>query len=210
MEHGVATPPHDGAPIQFVDVFPLTPDRKVNLFPEEIAGDAPAGLYGYQPDPATERFPLALISPATEKTISSTLGELRERAAVLHIHPDDAAPRGDRAERRRSACSTASGELHCPANLTARRPRRARCRSRRACGGRTPTTAPRRTPWCRTRLTDLGAGACFNDARVQVALLGQTLIGRAAEALRLHETSPKHADSRPLGSWTWQLPLRAD
>ena len=44
---GVATPPFDGAPIQFVDVFPLTADRKVDLFPEALAGDAPAGLYGY-------------------------------------------------------------------------------------------------------------------------------------------------------------------
>jgi len=46
LERGVATPPHEGAPVQFVDVFPLTPDRKVNLFPREIAGDAPAGMYG--------------------------------------------------------------------------------------------------------------------------------------------------------------------
>ena len=31
---GIASPPYDGAPIQFVDVFPLTPNGKVNLFPE--------------------------------------------------------------------------------------------------------------------------------------------------------------------------------
>ena len=119
LERGVATPPHDGAPIQFVDVFPLTPDQKVHLFPEDIAGDAPAGLYGYQPDPATERFPLALISPATEKTISSTLGELRERAAMLHIHPGRR--RAARASRRATPVRVfnALGELHCPANLTA-------------------------------------------------------------------------------------------
>src|SRR6185369_1894839 len=117
MQAGSAAPPHDGTPIQFVDVFPLTPDRKVNLFPEEIAGDAPAGLYGYQPDPATGRFPLALISPATEKTISSTLGELRERAAMLHIHPADAAPRGI-AQSDAVRVFNQLGELHCPANLT--------------------------------------------------------------------------------------------
>ena len=33
VERGVATPPHGGTPIQFVDVFPLTPDRKVDLVP---------------------------------------------------------------------------------------------------------------------------------------------------------------------------------
>ena len=59
-------------------------------------------------------FPLALISPATEKTISSTLGELRERAAVLHIHPDDAAAAGHRAERRRCASSTRSASCTAP------------------------------------------------------------------------------------------------
>jgi anaerobic selenocysteine-containing dehydrogenase len=171
MAHGVARAPHEGRPIQFVDVFPLTPDRKVDLFPEAVAADAPAGLYGYQDDPATERFPLALISPASEKTISSTLGELRERAAVLHIHPDDAAPRGI-AQSDAVRVFNGLGELHCPANLTP--------------DVRPGTVAFSKGVWRKNTynnstsnalvpdsLTDLGAGACFNDARVQVALLGR-------------------------------------
>src|SRR5207249_4333103 len=32
---GSPLPPFGAAPVQFVDVFPNTPDRKVNLFPEE-------------------------------------------------------------------------------------------------------------------------------------------------------------------------------
>src|SRR5688572_3970227 len=48
-----ARPPHDGRPIQFVDVFPKTSDRKVDLFPKDLDRQAPMGLYGYQPDPAT-------------------------------------------------------------------------------------------------------------------------------------------------------------
>jgi anaerobic selenocysteine-containing dehydrogenase len=171
MEHGVATPPHGGAPVQFVDVFPLTPDGKVNLFPDAIAGDAPAGLYGYQADPATDGYPLALISPATEKTISSTLGELRERAAMLHIHPADAAARGI-AQSDAVRVFNGLGELQCPANLTA--------------DIRPGTVAFSKGVWRKNTyngstanalvpdsLTDLGAGACFNDARVQVALLGR-------------------------------------
>ncbi|HET7695761.1 MAG TPA: molybdopterin-dependent oxidoreductase [Vicinamibacterales bacterium] len=171
MERGVATPPHDGAPVQFVDVFPLTPDRKVHLFPEAIAGDAPAGLYGYQSDPATERFPLALISPASEKTISSTLGELRERAAVLHMNPEDAAARSI-SQSDAVRVFNHLGELHCPANITA--------------DVRPGTVAFSKGVWRKNTyngstsnalvpdtLTDLGGGACFNDARVQVALLGR-------------------------------------
>jgi anaerobic selenocysteine-containing dehydrogenase len=171
LERGVATPPHGGAPIQFVDVFPLTADRKVDLFPEKIAADAPAGLYGYQPDPATEQFPLALISPASEKTISSTLGELRERAAALHINPADAASRGI-AQSDPVRVFNALGELQCPANLTA--------------DVRPGTVAFSKGVWRKNTyngstsnalvpdsLTDLGGGACFNDARVQVALLAK-------------------------------------
>ena len=171
MERGQATPPHAGTPIQFVDVFPLTADRKVNLFPEAIAGDAPAGLYGYQADPRTEGFPLALISPASEKTISSTLGELRERAAVLHIHPEDAAARSI-AQSDAVRVFNHLGELHCPANITP--------------DVRPGTVAFSKGVWRKNTyngstsnalvpdsLTDLGAGACFNDARVQVALLGR-------------------------------------
>jgi anaerobic selenocysteine-containing dehydrogenase len=171
MEHGSATPPYDGTPIQFVDVFPLTHDRKVNLYPEAIAGDAPAGLYGYQPDPATPQYPLALISPASEKTISSTLGELRERAAMLHIHPADAAARGI-TQSDAVRVFNALGEMHCPANLTADvRPgtvsfAKGVWRKNTYNGSTSNALVP-------DSLTDLGGGACFNDARVQVALLGR-------------------------------------
>ena len=170
VERGDATPPHEGAPVQFVDVFPLTADKKVHLFPAEIAHDAPAGMYGYQPDPATDRYPLALISPASEKTISSTLGELRERAAVVHIHPDDAARRGI-AQSDAVRVFNDLGELHCPANVTPDvRPgtisfSKGVWRKNTYNGSTSNALAP-------DTLTDLGAGACFNDARVEVALLG--------------------------------------
>ena len=71
-----------------------TPDGKVDLFPAAARREAPAGLYGYQPDPATAEFPLALISPASERTISSTLAELPRPDVRLLMHPDDAAARG--------------------------------------------------------------------------------------------------------------------
>ena len=52
--------------MQFVDVFPRTADRQGAICSPRISiSEAPAGLYAYQPDPATDRFPLALISPAS-------------------------------------------------------------------------------------------------------------------------------------------------
>jgi anaerobic selenocysteine-containing dehydrogenase len=105
MERGFATPPHNGTPIQFVDVFPLTPDRKVNLAPATEPGDVPAGLYGYQPDPATDRFPLALISPATEKSISSTLASCASAPRYCTSTPPT---RGRAASSRATRCASST------------------------------------------------------------------------------------------------------
>src|SRR5207247_2221131 len=87
-------PAFGDAPIQFSDVLPNTPDRKVDLFPAALEASTPIGLYRYQPDPATDQYPLALISPASERTISSTLGELPRPDVKLTMHPEDAGARG--------------------------------------------------------------------------------------------------------------------
>ena len=76
-EDGAATPPFGGRPIQFLrrlaaDAGPQGGSRSR----AHSTRRRPPGLYGYQPDPATPEFPLALISPASERTISSTLAEL--------------------------------------------------------------------------------------------------------------------------------------
>lgn len=93
LTDGAAQPPTGFAPIQFVDVFPRTADQKIHLYSSELAATAPDGLYAYAPDPATTMYPLALISPASDKTITSTLGELTERLAAVHISPGDAVVR---------------------------------------------------------------------------------------------------------------------
>jgi anaerobic selenocysteine-containing dehydrogenase len=171
MDRGAVTPPFAGVPVQFVDVLPRTPDQKAHLFPPELDQQAPLGLYGFQPDPATERYPLALISPASEKTVSSTLGELRERAAVLQMHPVDAEARGlSRDDPVR--VFNERGEVHVPVALNADvKPGtvslpKGLWRKSTYNGSTSNALVP-------DTLTDVGGGACFNDARVQVALLGR-------------------------------------
>ncbi len=158
-------------PVQFVDVFPLTPDRKVDLFPQLLDRGAPAGMYGYQADPATEEYPLALISPASEKTVSSTLGELRERAAVLQMNPDDAQQRGIATDDPVRVFN-ALGEVHCPVALNPEVRPGTVCLPKGLWRKSTYNglTSNALVP---DSLTDLGGGACFNDARVQVATLGR-------------------------------------
>jgi anaerobic selenocysteine-containing dehydrogenase len=167
MDSGIVNGPADGRPTQFVDVFPRTPDGKVRLFPEELEGQSAIGLYRYRADPATQDYPLALISPATEKTINSTLGELRTRVANLQMHPDDAVQRalstGDTVR-----IFNALGEVHCPVTLNADM-RRGTVGLPKGLWRMSTLNGSTANALVSDELTDIGGGAVFNDARVEVA-----------------------------------------
>jgi anaerobic selenocysteine-containing dehydrogenase len=168
-EHGAASPPFEGRPVQFGSVWPLTEDRKVDLFPEALDAASPAGLYAYQTDPATTDFPLALISPASDRSISSTLAELPRPDVCLILHPDDSARRGIE-DGNLVRVFNALGEVRCRVQIgswvrpgTVSLPKG--LWRKHTVNGYTSTALVPDT------LTDLGGGACFNDARVQVALV---------------------------------------
>jgi anaerobic selenocysteine-containing dehydrogenase len=170
LANGAAPAPACGpTPVQFVDTLPNTADSKIHLFDAALDAEAPLGLYTFQPDPATGKFPLTLISPSSERTISSTLGELPRPDANLVMHPNDAQARG-LADRDMVRVFNELGEVHCPLQVlstirpgTVSLPKGLWRRSTR--NGVTATALAPDT------LTDLGGGACFNDARVQVASL---------------------------------------
>ena len=170
LRNGVSpTPPFGCAPIQFVDVLPKTPDGKVHLFPEDLEASAPIGLYRFQPDPATERFPLTLISPASDRTISSTLGELLRPDVKLSMHPDDANLRG-LADGDLVRIFNELGEVHCTLHVVPTiRP--ATVSLPKGLWRRSTRNNYTGTALVPDTLTDIGGGACFNDARVQVASL---------------------------------------
>ncbi len=170
LDGGVMTFPDCGqTPVQFVDTFPFTPDRRIHLVPEALDREAPHGLYGFREDPATDRYPLALISPSLARTISSTFGGLYQDIIPLEIHPDDAARRGiahgdtvriwnDLGEvRTRARLSTdmRPGVVFLPKGIW----------NHNTLSGNTSNALSPDT------YTDLGQGACFNDARVEVAVV---------------------------------------
>ena len=161
-----AEPPHGGRPIQFVDVFPKTADRKVNLFPPELDTQAPFGLYGYQPDPATTEFPLALISPASERTISSTLGELSRPEVRLELNPEDAGTRGIK-DGDSIRVWNALGEMRINASVSPLI-KRGIVAVPKGLWRRNTKNGYTSNAMVPDSLADLGGGACFNDARVQV------------------------------------------
>jgi anaerobic selenocysteine-containing dehydrogenase len=164
-----ASPPFGTRPVQFVDVFPNTADRKVDLCPAHLDAEATAGLYHYQPDPVTDRYPLALISPSSGKTISSTLGELPGADGKLLIHPDDAAIRGLE-DNDPVRIFNDLGEVHCTLSVL---PiiRRGTVSLPKGLWRRTTRNGVTGTALVPDALTDIGGGACFNDARVEVASL---------------------------------------
>jgi anaerobic selenocysteine-containing dehydrogenase len=167
LERGeIAAPDCGASPIQFVDVWPRTADRKADLVPAALDREAPEGLYAFQAAPGDGRFPLALISPATSRTISSTLGQLHRKLVPVELHPADAAHRGlaqgdpvrvwnDLGEVRTALLVNADlvpGVALLPKGLWSH-------------NTRSGTTANALAP---AHLADLGGGACFNDARVEV------------------------------------------
>lgn len=163
---GMATRPNRAAPVPFVDIWPMTKDRKIHLCPDALEREAPEGLYAYRPDRATERHPLALISPAMSRQVSSTFGQLRRDPSALGMHPDDARARGIESGDRVRVFNEL-GEVECLARVSrAVRPgvvELAKGAWLRHTFSR--TTANALIP---DDLADLGGGACYNDARVQV------------------------------------------
>ena len=175
LEHGTAAPPVPERPIQFDDVHPRTGDGKVDLFPAALDAEAPNGLYMFQGEGSDQGYPLALISPASEKTVTSTLGELRERMAALQIHPDDAVPR-DLSTGDVARVFNDLGEVHCPVTLNA--------------DMKPGTVGLPKGLWRKSTMngktanalvpdssTDVGGGACFNDARVEVTRVVTATLG---------------------------------
>jgi len=152
------------SPVQFGTVFPQTADGKIQLAPACL-GPAP---YAYE-EVRSDSFPLCLITPASSKLVSSTFGEFHLKELKLTIHPDDARSRGI-ASGGRVRVWNELGEVECLAAVDARvrpgvvsLPKGAWRKS--SLNGKTSTAL---TP---ASVSSVGGGACFNDARVEVAAL---------------------------------------
>lgn len=154
-------------PVQMENVFPATPSGKIELFPETLVQTSRAGLYQYI-DNATAGtgYPLTLISPSTRHTVNSSLGYLVEKQAVATVHPTDAESRGIRDGQTvrvfnasgevivdvAVSNSVAPGVVSLPKGMWMRH-----SRNNRTSNALAPDT-----------LSDIGAGACFNDTRVEM------------------------------------------
>jgi anaerobic selenocysteine-containing dehydrogenase len=147
-------------PVQFETVLPRTADGKVHLTPGELG----SGPFVYRPPEAT--YPLALISPATSKTVSSTMGEYNLARLYAELHPDDAAPRNI-ADGDTVRVHNELGEVVCSARVRDRM-RPGVVLIPKGAWRRTSRSGFTSTALCPAHVNDVGGGACYNDARVEV------------------------------------------
>jgi anaerobic selenocysteine-containing dehydrogenase len=161
---------HDGIATQDVAFRPLTPDGKIHLRPEALVRETAGALHHFRDDPATATHPLALISPATAKQVSSTFGQLDRRPAAIMLHPDDAAARGLH-DGDRVRVFNELGEVCCRVAVSDDVRPGVACLPKGLWSHHTENGLTANA-LCPDSLADLGGGATFNDARVQVEQIG--------------------------------------
>jgi anaerobic selenocysteine-containing dehydrogenase len=168
----VVTPDFGGgeAPVQFDTVFPPTADRRADLHPEawRRAGHA---AFRYAPDPVTPGFPLALLSPATRKTINSVLGESVTEPLGCHLSPADAKSRGI-VEGALVEVRSPTGAIRARAHLDdSLRP--GVCVVPKGAWHRNCPSGANANALISSAVTPISGGATYNDTRVEVMAVGR-------------------------------------
>lgn len=155
--------------ILFKNVFPKTASGKVELSSDYLEKKFGARLPTYRP--YETRFPLLLITPASDERVTSTFGGLRAGDATppLEMHPDDARARG-LADGTRVRVWNELGEVHLPLRITDEIRPGVLC-SLKGAWMKTSDNGQTVSALAPGHHADISGGACYNDCRVEVAAL---------------------------------------
>lgn len=145
-------------PVQFVTALPLTPDGLIDLVPAALGAEPYEFL---PPDPG-----LALVSPGSGRWISSSFGQLGPEL-TLTLHPVDAAARG-LASGATVRVWNELGEVVCRLEVSSRT-RPGVAVMPKGAWRRSTKNGATATALAASELEPVAGGACFNDARVEVA-----------------------------------------
>jgi anaerobic selenocysteine-containing dehydrogenase len=173
--------------VLFKNVFPKTPSGKVELESAYLETKYGARLPDYRP--YVSSYPLALLSPASDRRITSTFGGSRssDEAPPLEMHPDDARARG-LADGMPVRIWNDLGEVHLTLKVTDAVPPGV-VSTWKGTWLRTSANGQTISALAPTHHADLSEGACFNDARVEVAARGAGLL-RTGEVQVIGRDSP--------------------
>jgi anaerobic selenocysteine-containing dehydrogenase len=159
---------NDGEAILFQTTFPQTPSGKIELQSSYLERAYGCPLPTYRP--LASAYPLTLLTPASDQRTTSTFGSLRySNEAWLEMHPQDATDR-HLTEGMLVRVWNDLGEVHLRLRLTADVRPGVVC-SYKGAWLRTSDNGQTVSALAPSHYADLNDGACFNDARVEVAAL---------------------------------------
>ncbi|GIX47794.1 MAG: molybdopterin oxidoreductase [Candidatus Tectimicrobiota bacterium] len=154
--------------ILFQTVFPRTPSGKIELYSTYLERTCGLPLPVYRP--LASPYPLILISPGAAWRTNSTFGSLPSRdEGWLEMHPEDAAARQLRHGTWVRVWNDL-GEVHLRLRITEAVRPGVVC-SPKGAWLRTSPNGQTVSALAPAHYADLSEGACFNDARVEVAAL---------------------------------------
>jgi anaerobic selenocysteine-containing dehydrogenase len=168
LDQAVSMTFNGGEAILFQSTFPKTPSGKIEIQSTylERAYGRPMPTYR----PVLSAYPLMLISPASDQRTTSTFGNLRYSDDVcLEMHPQDAAARHLQNGMRVRVWNDL-GEVHLPLRITPYVRPGVVC-SAKGAWLRTSDNGQTISALAPSHYADLCEGACYNDARVEVAPL---------------------------------------
>ena len=152
--------------VLFKNVIPDTASGKVELASPYLEKKYAARLPRFAP--VRSAYPLALISPASDRLITSTFGSVNHATAPpLEMHPDDAAARG-LSDGTLVRVWNDLGEVRLPLRVTDVIPHGV-VSTLKGAWLRTSDNGQTVSALCPAHHADISEGACYNDARVEVA-----------------------------------------
>jgi anaerobic selenocysteine-containing dehydrogenase len=163
----------DGRPLALFDnVMPATPSGKIELVSDLLAErwGPHARLPSFRP--RASKYPLMLISPASDRRISSTMFGLNQKSTdmpLLLMHPEDAQLRGLKSSQKVHVWND-RGSLHLRLMVTDAVVRGVVCSEKGAWLATSENGQTISALVSADDRADLAEGACYNDTGVEVAL----------------------------------------
>ena len=152
--------------ILFLNATPATPSGKIELKSGYLRDKFGQEVPTYHP--VADSLPLSLVTPSSNKMITSTFGGVKANDDVpdLEMHPMDAAARGLE-DGARVRVYNDLGEVFLPLKIT-ENVRPGVLYSPKGSWFKTTTNNQTVSALAPTTKADLSEGACFNDCRVEV------------------------------------------
>ncbi|MAL78267.1 MAG: molybdopterin-binding oxidoreductase [Sneathiella sp.] len=152
--------------ILFGNAVPATPSGKIELASAYLRDAFGQEIPVYHP--VESEYPLSLVTPSSNKMITSTFGGVKanDDTPMLEMHPADAAARG-LADGIRVRLFNELGEVFLPLKIT-ENVREGVIYSPKGSWFKTTENNQTVSALAPTFKADLSEGACFNDCRVEV------------------------------------------